>query len=1109
LARIVSVLLILGFLLPFCPAPTSAQSSGPLPLSSFPRPAGDNGFGIHWSSYVYGQSTESVDYFVRELVAMGVHWVKFLNDGTEGRHNDYLVDRLVANGIMPVLRVYDKCNRALDLSSLRNMVTYYRAKGIYYFELYNEPELPDVAGGWCNGEKPDPERLLDIWLPAARVIQEAGGYSAIPSMFPPGTTDPDASKSFFMEFFRSLKSRGDTPILYRSFAAVHNYFINHPVEYPYDDANLSGRPLTPAEIAADQLTPAQVSSINQARAIARQPRAQGGYYLGKNVDEDPTAFLGYVAYHNRFREFFDFDIPLISTEGGVNVGSSEDPRYPRVTERLQSERTLQALAHMLDQAPDYYFAFNSWLLAEQALGRSGSLWESWAWYHDQISDHLPVVDRLKSWSRRNEVRLLTGGSGRRPGPTAPTSTPYPLSMPPPGKPSAPPTAALRPTATPTPAAKSSIDPNSAGLSRFPRPAGDNGWGIHWAPILFGQSTDMVDRFVAEARRMGIHWVKLMQADEAKVEHEYLIRQLVANDIMPVLRVYKTYNDPYEHLNEIVAIAKPLGVSYFELYNEPNISGFPGGWRNSEPISVAHMVAVWLPAARTVIANGGFPGVPALSPGGDAEDTAFLRQFLQQVRAAGGQEVLANSWIGLHNYFLNHPLSYPEDPVNLRSVPLTTDEIGERRLSDGEVASINLARANSRLPRSQGGYHVGDTIQQDSNGFRKFEAYNSIVQGELGRSLPIISTEGGALPTSREDPRYPTVTDDDVATLTVGAYTYMVNEAPDYYFAVTPWLIADLAAGGSDSQWESAAWFRASGGLEMPVVDAVRKLAGEGKTRKATSSNDTDQAPMSDLASQTPTPMASPSSHTPTPNAITGTPSSGDIETKSGWLIVWRDQEIYSCTQIHYSSRNPAVKAWQPPYDGRKWGLEFLSEAGKRLSTLGTIGGTKEAVPPSCLYTGWLATPTPQPMPAPSATPVQPTPVWDARLDILKVKILPAPDVARVPYWRVTEATYEAWQEAGGRHHVYVRLLDENGQDVDGAITVSWPDGQVEVKTEHKPPEDPYSKWSINFPMYGPAGSYNVAVSGVSETVKGVGMPGKEHVNYMITFQRTLRTQSAP
>ncbi len=857
LSRLIGLLVLFALAASWLwPKLADAQDMEPLPLSAYPRPPQDNSLGIHWSTNPYGQSREIVDYFVAEMEAMGIKWVKFLNDGTDGRHNEYLIEQLVAHGMMPVMRIYQKCNKPLDLGSLRRLVQHYRPKGVFYYELYNEPELEGEAGGWCNDEQPDPERMADMWVPAARVVQEEGGFPSLPSMFPPSTKDPDWQNSFFIRFLRRIRDTGNTSVLYRSWGAVHNYFLNHPLRYPYDDANLKGTPLRPEEISRYGLSPAEVEAINQARAIARRPRAEGGYYVGSTIDEDNSGFLQFLAYRNRFYELFGFEIPLISTEGGATVGSSEDPRYPRVTPAIQAERTIQALEYMLDEAPPYYFAFTTWLIAERAMDNFNPTWESWAWYKNREGDHLPVVDALKSHPRRGQARRAQPGTG-----VAPLSQPTASA------------AAARPQAAP-------VGASPLPLSAYPRPARDNGWGIHWTPTLFSQPPEVVDRLLAEVEALGLRWVKLMQADEPKLQHTYLIDQLVRRDIMPVLRVYRPLNEPYQHLSTIVREGLARGVFYYELYNEPNIAGEAGGWRPGEEISVARIADLWIPAAREIAALGGYPGLPALAPGGSYDDMRFLDEFLGLLQQRGALDTLNRAWVPLHNYFFNHPLDYPEDAVNLSSVPLTPAEIRERGLSAAEVAAINYARQIARWPRSQGGYYVGDTVDEDSNGFRKFEAYRNIIYRRLGRELPIITTEGGAIVGSQEDPRYPRVTELDVAQRTRAAFEYMIDQAPAYYFAFMPWLLANLDSGSGDPAWESAAWYP-TGGRPRPVVAAIKELAAQGRTRRSLPAAQSNVAPALARASAPPLaasqgPVNEPmipslTSPQPTPPAVTVPP----------------------------------------------------------------------------------------------------------------------------------------------------------------------------------------------------------------------------------------------
>jgi hypothetical protein len=48
-----------------------------------------------------------------------------------------------------------------------------------------------------------------------------------------------------------------------------------------------------------------------------------------------------------------------------------------------AEWTLWSADYMLDDAPPYYFATSTWLLAQSALDYPDPVWESNTWYHDR------------------------------------------------------------------------------------------------------------------------------------------------------------------------------------------------------------------------------------------------------------------------------------------------------------------------------------------------------------------------------------------------------------------------------------------------------------------------------------------------------------------------------------------------------------------------------------------------------------------------------------------------------------------------------------------------------------------------------------------------------
>ena len=76
----------------------------PKPISDFPRPPFDNGRGVHWSTRVYHPTGEDLQFWIDELHAMEIKWVKLLDDS--GGSSIDLCRALLDNGIMPVVRLY-------------------------------------------------------------------------------------------------------------------------------------------------------------------------------------------------------------------------------------------------------------------------------------------------------------------------------------------------------------------------------------------------------------------------------------------------------------------------------------------------------------------------------------------------------------------------------------------------------------------------------------------------------------------------------------------------------------------------------------------------------------------------------------------------------------------------------------------------------------------------------------------------------------------------------------------------------------------------------------------------------------------------------------------
>ncbi|NOZ29094.1 MAG: carboxypeptidase regulatory-like domain-containing protein [Chloroflexi bacterium] len=353
-------------------------------IEDFPRPKDDNGRGVHWSASVYHPSGSDLDFWINELLAMKIKWVKLLDDG--GGSSLELCERLLDADIMPIVRLYRKEPNpghigGREIETIRKLT----AIGVRYFETNNEPDLP---AEWST-HMPDNwlEIVIENFIYDADRVLDAGGYLALPAM---GAGSKDNPVEMVIR-----KKRGD---LFENgcWVAIHNYTLNHPLDYPDDDVNQLGTPLTQEEydrFGAWAWDYRSIEEINRLRAERKNP--------GATVYDDPNCFRGYLWTARMIQEALGFMVPIISTEGGPVVGWGDDKRYPKVIPDQHAEWQVEICRFLQEEAPDYYFTCCTWLLASRGLGDFNPTWDQMSWYTHAwderfgLNGQLPVIQALK------------------------------------------------------------------------------------------------------------------------------------------------------------------------------------------------------------------------------------------------------------------------------------------------------------------------------------------------------------------------------------------------------------------------------------------------------------------------------------------------------------------------------------------------------------------------------------------------------------------------------------------------------------------------------------------------------------------------------------------
>jgi hypothetical protein len=368
-------------------------------LKEFPRPPQDNGRGVHWSLSAYEWGQRDWSFWAEQLPAMRIKWVKIIDDG--GGTALPLARRLVDLEIMPVVRLYWAEPNPGNIGQRgRETVKRYLDVGAMYFETNNEP---DLTLEWKEGGRPSNwlDIVVDNFIIDADIILEQGGYPAMPAFGVGTLRDP----------FSQVVERGRRDILDGgAWAAVHNYWLARPLEYPNDPVNMVGEPLTQEEwLAAGGMWAWEMGweAVNQARKKFANPNA--------SILTDATCFRAFEQLNAYVVRAVGHSIPIMMTEGGYNVGQragttkGDDARYAKPTPQATSQLNLNMYEYMqgdrkiLDQyVPEYYFASMAWLIAVQRIGVAAPPAENQGPWFTHKYDHewgldgeLPLVQMLK------------------------------------------------------------------------------------------------------------------------------------------------------------------------------------------------------------------------------------------------------------------------------------------------------------------------------------------------------------------------------------------------------------------------------------------------------------------------------------------------------------------------------------------------------------------------------------------------------------------------------------------------------------------------------------------------------------------------------------------
>ncbi len=682
------------------------------------------------------------------------------------------------------------------------------------------------------------------------------------------------------------------------------------------------------------------------------------------------------------------------------------------------------------------------------------------------------------------------------------------------------------------------------LVDFPRPSNDNGRGLHGSAMVgWAGGSEGYDYWIGELVALGCKWFKILDDNGDSLP---FCERLLQAGIFPIVRIIRRDPPPNtspapnpghigpteeETLKRLIA----AGVRYFETNNEPNLSA---EWKQnaipSDTLETAKLVALnWLFDARLILEAGGLPGLPAQSVGSAMD-------LIGALVSLGKQDLLLEGcWIALHNYCLNRPLDYPDDKVNRTGLALSSEDYDQGPYTDWAWWNASLKGPDSldevNAARSLGKNPV-QTIISEHACFREFEYYNTLAIKYLGRSIPIISTEGGYLVGRREDPRYMRLTPEAHCDATVALFDFMQRQAPDYYFAATPWLLVESTGLETDA-WESSFWQRAlrngsdgrSGippgpvpgavlGDHLPVVDGVRRMPN--LPRRLTGNQPIPPRPIqSPVQLRAATPAPKPVRYTVLPGdtlwaiarlfgtswqsiAVVNRLATPSVIRPGQSLIIPVSSPASQAKALSASSDNPSS-----PSTGNALPNSTVLTSPFPLSVPETVGEANAPIqdaagtgnrpePDSNLSKHDLESGTPE-MTAPTLD-------WDSRLDALNVSMEPAHVSPGRAYWKLIFAEYVPSDTSAGSHHVFFSVLDEGGRPlVNQKVLEAWPNDKADTLTNERG-EASIPLWTPYSPDRGEIGPYSAWVDGLpGDRVHGLGLPSNHQVSFSLKWQKAV------
>lgn len=324
-------------------------------------------------------------------------------------------------------------------------------------------------------------------------------------------------------------------------------------------------------------------------------------------------------------------------------------------------------------------------------------------------------------------------------------------------------------------------------------------GFHYFPDTLHYTERDLQQWLPVLLELGASWL-VIRSDTARAIPESFITTLRQSGINPFIQ----FNLPLgrmpvsEEISPLISAYIRWGATHVQFFDRPNIrsSWTAGGWTQQD--LVERFLDRFLPLANQVVKENAIPVMPALEPGGNYWDTAFLRASLQSMERRDQSAVLDKLALSAYAWTHRHPLDWGAG--------------GPEYWPDARP-------------------YFTPASSQDQMGFRIYQWYLKISEAVLQRPCPIFLMQAG-LPVHPDKIKNDELASEEHSAVVKELYTWATGreldgqkgtetlpppdlDMPEEVEACNFWVIS----ASRDDPYRSQAWFH-SGNPHLPHAQTI-------------------------------------------------------------------------------------------------------------------------------------------------------------------------------------------------------------------------------------------------------------------------------------------------